>query len=278
MTIIDLNQSSDLATFLGTATEAARAAGEIARQGFHQPRQISFKGHKDIVTEADIACETAIIDIIQSRHPSHRILSEERGGVAALTEATGGDYVWIIDPIDGTHNYAAQLPFWCISVALAHEGETVVAAVYDPIHEEIFTAVKGEGAKLNGKPITVSARTDLDDSLAACDIGYDDIISPRSLKIAQEVRPFVRRVRMLGSAVLAICYVAAGRIDLFFHLHLKPWDIAAAMLIVKEADGKATDFDGKDSTIKSKEIVTANPIIHADFLALPQVSNTAHDG
>ncbi len=273
-----MSSNGELAAFLVTATDAARAAGKIAREVYHQPRQIRFKGHKDIVTEADIACETAIIDIIQARHPSHRILSEERGGVAALTEAVGGDYVWIIDPIDGTHNYAAQLPYWCISVALAHEGETVVAAVYDPIHEEMFTALKGGGAKLNGAPISVSERTDLDDSLAACDIGYDEIISPRSLKIAQEVRPYVRRVRMLGSAVLAICYVATARIDLFFHLHLMPWDIAAAMLIVKEAGGLATDFDGKDSTIKSMEIVAANPVIHASFLELPQVNRTARQG
>jgi myo-inositol-1(or 4)-monophosphatase len=154
----------------------------------------------------------------------------------------------------------------------------VVAAVYDPIHEEMFTALKSGGAKLNGEPISVSERTDLDDSLAACDIGYDEIISPRSLKIAQEVRPFVRRVRMLGSAVLAICYVATARIDLFFHLHLKPWDIAAAMLIVKEAGGLATDFDGNDSTIKSVEIVAANPVIHASFLELPQVNRTAREG
>ena len=161
------DNSSELAAFLVTATDAAQAAGKIAREVYHQPRQISFKGHRDIVTEADIACETAIIDIIQARHPSHRILSEERGGVAALTQAAGGDYVWIIDPIDGTHNYAAQLPYWCISVALAHEGEPIVAAVYDPIHEELFIAVKGGGAFLNGQLIHVSQRLDLDDSLVA---------------------------------------------------------------------------------------------------------------
>ncbi len=269
--------NSELQQFLDTATEAARAAGKIARDKYHQPRQIHAKGIKDIVTEADIACETAIIDLIQSRHPSHRILSEERGDVNALTQG-GGDYIWIIDPIDGTHNYAAQLPYWCISVALAHEGETAVAAVYDPIHDELFTAIKGQGAKLNGNAISVSQNTNLDDSLAACDIGYDDIISPRSLKIAQEVRPFVRRVRMLGSAVLAIAYVAVGRIDLFYHLHLKPWDIAAAMLIVKEAGGVTTDFDGNPATIMGKAIVTANPAIHELFLSLPQVSKTAHEG
>ncbi len=270
--------SSDWAAYLDTAENAAREAGAIAKAVYHQPRQISLKGHKDIVTEADIACETAIINLIQATHPSHHILSEERGGVAALSAAGDREYTWIIDPIDGTHNYAAQLPYWCISVALTHAGETVVAAVYDPIHEEMFTAVKGQGAQLNGRPIHVSDRTDLDDSLAACDIGYDDLISPRSLKIAQEVRPFVRRVRMLGSAVLALCYVAVGRIDLFFHLHLKPWDIAAAMLIVREAGANATDFSGKDSTLYNREVVAANSIIHATFLSLPQVERTAHEG
>lgn len=270
--------SSELAAFLGTAMDAASAAGVIARTVFRQPRQISFKGHKDIVTEADIACETAIIDIIQNRHPSHRILSEERGGVAALTEAAGGDYVWIIDPIDGTHNYAAQLPYWCSSLALTKRGETIVAAVYDPIHDEMFTAIKGQGAKLNDAPIHVAANPTLDDALAACDIGYDEVISPRSLKITQEVRPFVRRVRVLGSAVLALCYVACGRLGLFYHLHLKPWDIAAAMLIIKEAGGVTTDFDGQPATIDGRAIVAANPTIHNLFLALPQVNKTAHEG
>jgi myo-inositol-1(or 4)-monophosphatase len=245
------------------ALEAAAAAGEIARRGFLTPRRITAKGINDIVTEIDVAGEDAICAILARRFPDDGILAEERGTVPGRSP-----YLWIIDPLDGTHNYAAQLPFWCISVARYNTvtRQVEVGAICDPLHDETFVAEHGRGAELNGRPIHVSTGVDLRQSMAACDIGYVQAMSDRLLNAAMLMQPQVRRLRILGSAVLAMAYVACGRIDTFFHLHLMPWDLAAAWLLIEEAGGRCTTWSGIRSKLEDREIVAAPPDLHAAFL------------
>jgi myo-inositol-1(or 4)-monophosphatase len=247
------------------ADAAAREAGALARDAFRRPLLVSPKGEKDIVTEVDHATEALICDVLQAAFPTDAILAEERG----RREGTSG-YCWIIDPLDGTHNYAAQLPFWCISIARYDERaqHPEVGVIYDPLHEELFAATQGGGATLNGEPITVSIVPDLRQAVLACDIGYNQAISRRMMRTAQEVQPRSRRLRIMGSAVLALAYVAAGRIDCFVHLHLQPWDLAAAWLLLKEAGGTITTWEGKEITLEDFGVVAANATLHAQVLRL----------
>jgi myo-inositol-1(or 4)-monophosphatase len=247
------------------ATAAAREAGALARDAFRSPLEIASKGEQDIVTQVDHAAEALICDLVQAAFPADAILAEERG----QQDGTSG-YCWIIDPLDGTHNYAAQLPFWCISIARYDERaqHPEVGVIYDPLHDELFAAVRGEGATLNGAAMHVSAVPDLRQGVLACDIGYNRAISRRMMRTAQEVQPRSRRLRIMGSAVLALAYVAAGRIDCFVHLHLQPWDLAAAWLLLKEAGGTITTWEGQDITLEDFGVVAANATLHAQVLRL----------
>ncbi|HEX6605958.1 MAG TPA: inositol monophosphatase family protein [Chloroflexia bacterium] len=241
-----------------TAVEAATAAAAIAHEGFLAPRQITAKGHNDIVTEIDLAAEETICRALGAAFPADGILAEERG-----QSAGDSPYLWIIDPLDGTHNYANQLPFWCVSIA-RYNSETrqvELGVIADPLHGETYVAERGQGATLNGRPIHVSTLTDMRQSIIGCDIGYAQTISARMLRTAVQVQPDVRRLRILGSAVLAMAYVACGRLDMFFHLHLQPWDLAAAWLLIEEAGGRCTNWRGEPTTLEDREIVAGPPAL-----------------
>ncbi|HUS15963.1 MAG TPA: inositol monophosphatase family protein [Chloroflexia bacterium] len=246
-----------------TAIEAGMAAGAIARRGFLEPRTIKAKGYNDIVTEIDEAAEETICALLSARFPADGILAEERG-------TTGGssDYIWVIDPLDGTHNYAAQLPFWCVSIARYNQTteQVELGVIVDPLHDDVFVAERGQGAALNAKPIHVAAITELQASMVGCDIGYVQELSRRMMHAAAQVQPEVRRVRILGSAVLAMAYVACGRLDAFFHLHLQPWDLAAAWLLIEEAGGKCNDWYNHPTRLSDREIVAGPPHL-AEVLA-----------
>jgi myo-inositol-1(or 4)-monophosphatase len=233
-----------LGHFGRVAEEAAHSAGVLALSGFRSEMQVRTKGRKDIVTEYDTAAEDEAVRIVKEHFPEHGILAEESG--ASYLEDAAPRYLWAVDPIDGTHNYAMQLPYWCCSVAVIDSVERVVlaAAVFDPLHAEMFVARAGEGAYLNGQSMRVAALDKLEDATLAFDIGYDPDISRQMLNVTTRLQPQVRRVRLLGSAVLGMTYVAAGRFDAYYHLNLMPWDIAAASLLIKEAGGAVTDWDG----------------------------------
>jgi len=260
-----MNSPSNLAppaapTALDTAIEAAQTAGAIARAAFLQPRTVTAKGENDFFTEVDIAAEAAICDLVLARFPADGILAEERG------RSTGSsDYIWIIDPLDGTINYTNQIPYWCVSVARHNTatGQTEIGVVFDALHDELFVATHGGGATLNGQPIHVAPITELSSSMIACDIGYVQELSQRMLHAAVQVQPRVRRLRILGSAVLAMAYVACGRIDAFFHLQLQPWDIAAAALLIEEAGGCCSTWFGAPAQLDGHEIVVGPPAIQA---------------
>lgn len=221
--------------------------------------QIDKKGTIDLVTEVDVAVERMFRALVAERFPDHHVLAEEMGGAA---EAPPGP-CWVFDPIDGTTNFAHGLPIFCASLALEIGGVAEVAAVYDPNREELFTAERGGGAFLNGKPLRVSSATSLVDAMLVTGFPYD--VHTRVDEIVGLFATFVgqvRAVRRLGSAAIDLCYVAAGRMDGFWERDLKPWDIAGGALIVTEAGGRITNMDGRPFTSRGGHVLATNGHLH----------------
>jgi len=242
----------------------ARAAGEILRDGYQREHQIDYKGIIDLVTEVDHQSEAYLLGEIQKKFPDSHILTEESGEIEG-----NRDNIWYIDPLDGTVNYAHNIPIFCVSLAYASRGTVSLAAVYEPLRDEMFSAERGRGAHLNGRVLRASATTDLQHSLLVTGFPYDAWNTPRD-NFANFVRlaKMTQGVRRLGSAALDACYVAAGRFDGFWELSLKPWDIAAAGLIAEEAGAFVTDMDGQPNYISAPQsIIAAAPGIHAELMA-----------
>ena len=243
----------------------ANQAGEILRAGIDQDFQVDHKGEIDLVTEMDHRSEDFLLRQIQSRFPTHRIISEEIGQVEGDAR-----YVWYVDPLDGTVNYAHGLPFYTVSIAYAEDGVVRLAAVYDPSRDEMYTGEKGRGAWLNNHPIRVSKAQELDQSLLVTGFPYDIRTNPET-NLDHFVR-FSKRsqgVRRLGSAALDLCYVAAGRLEGFWEIRIKSYDIAAGGLIAEEAGAMVTKADGSPNYIAPPcSILAAAPAIHPQMLAL----------
>ncbi len=248
--------------FLETAIEAAKEAGKIQLQRRGNMGKISYKGDINIVTEVDLLCEKKIVEIIQDNYPEHSILTEEKGEII-----TKSDYKWIIDPIDGTTNYAHDFPCYCCSIALEFKGEIIAGAVYQPTLNELFTAQKGKGAFLNGQKIFVSKISTFKESLLVTGFAYD--VHESKVDNIDHFTNFIKRaqaVRRPGSAALDLCYVAAGRFEGFWEFKLHPWDVAAGVLFVKEAGGKVTGIAGEDYSIYSKNILASNDLLHKEMI------------
>ena len=242
----------------------ARAAGEILRAGYQREHEIKYKGVIDLVTEIDHQSEAYLLGEIHARFPESRIVAEESG----VTEGNR-DAIWYIDPLDGTVNYAHNIPFFCISIAFASGGTTRLAAVYEPMRDEMFTAERGKDAFLNGHPLHPSAAVDLQHSLLVTGFPYDAWNTPQD-NFANFTRlgKLSQGVRRLGSAALDTCYVAAGRFDGYWELALKPWDVAAAGLIAEEAGARVTNIDGLPDYISAPQsIIAAAPGIHAELMS-----------
>lgn len=250
---------------LDVAAEAARCAGEIVRRGFGGAFWRASKGHGNIVTEIDVAADTAVRELMRREFPDHGFLSEELAPEAAPRHA---GCQWVVDPLDGTTNFAWGVPFFCVSVALVCDGAPVVAALYDPLRDELFTAVAGHGAQLNGEPLSVPpADAEPDRSwLVSFDASSHPEMRRRAYTLAARLAPEAEAVRVLGSAALALAYVAAGRLDLHYHPSLNPWDVAAAALLVQEAGCAASDWAGRPQTIWRGEWVAGRPRAHRWFL------------
>lgn len=248
-----------------TLLEAARAgAGEIMRF-FNSDFTISNKeGVNNLVTEADHASEKAIFAVIRKQFPDHFILSEETG---ELKQAS--DHKWIIDPIDGTVNFAHGIPLNCVSIGIEYKGEMIMAAVYNPHLNEMFFAEKGKGATLNDKPIHVSKQSEI---LKACMVtGFPYTYINMENGPLEVFERFIRKgvpVRRLGSAAIDLCWVACGRFDAFYEHKLEAWDSAAGYLIVEEAGGKVTDFTGSKFSVYQHRLLATNGLIHDDMLAV----------
>jgi len=251
------------AAVIDVAHEAARRAGAIIREGLAQTLQVDYKGEgaNDPVTDVDRRSEAAIAGIIRAHFPDHRILSEEG--------TTGGQdprWRWIVDPLDGTVNYAHRLPFSCVSIGVEHDGEIVAGVVYNPLAEEIFAAERGKPATLNGAPIHVSATSELRRALLTSAFGPWEA-GGRRFDRARALGPHVQALRDLGSAALELCYVAAGRIDGMGGSSLNAWDVAAGMLIVRQAGGQVTDPYGDPFKVDDKSLVVSNGILHGAIMA-----------
>ncbi len=240
-------------------------AGEILTEKMESGFSISKKGQIDLVTDADRAVEQFLINELQSAFPAASFCAEERGWL----ENNASDAVWFIDPLDGTTNFAHGFPYFSISVALAKKGETIAGVVYNPVSKELFTAEKGSGAALNGRPIAVSRIADLQDSLLVTGFPYD-IKTSAADNMAQfaRVSKACQGVRRTGSAALDLCSVACGRLEGYWEQQLNAWDISAGALIVQEAGGTVTDYHGNALTHKSQSVLATNGLIHQQLLAV----------
>ena len=240
-------------------------AGEIQLSRFRTDLVVTKKGPIDLVTEVDVEVESMFRALVRERFPTHAIVAEELDtGAAPEPRAT---HCWVFDPIDGTVNYAHGLPFFCASLALEIEGVARVAAVYDPVREELYTAERGGGARLNGAPLAVSSTGRLIDALLCTGFPYD--VHETLDEVIGLFRTFVgraRAVRRLGSAALDLCYVAAGRLDGFWEQRLHPWDTAAGALIVTEAGGRMSGMDGGPFRPADGHVVASNGRVHDEML------------
>ena len=243
----------------------ARGAGAILRDGYNKEHTVHYKGTIDLVTETDHASESFLIGEIQSQFPGSHILAEESGETSGVNEGT-----WYIDPLDGTVNYAHHIPVFCVSIAYAVKGIVTLAAVYDPLLNELFTAERGKGAFLNGKRIQVSDTDELQKSLLVTGFPYDTWDTKLdNFKYFERLAKKTQGVRRLGSAALDGCYVAAGRFEGFWEFSLRPWDIAAAGLIAEEAGARVTAVDGQAEYLSDHpSILAAAPGVYEKILEL----------
>jgi myo-inositol-1(or 4)-monophosphatase len=250
----------------------ARQAGDILRAGYGRRPQIHYKGVIDLVTDVDHQSEDFLIGEIQRRYPGHAIVTEESGHIA------GQDCcVWYIDPLDGTVNFAHGLPFFSVSIGYAEGGEMRLGAVYDPLRDELFMAERGRGAWLNGQPLHASDVDNLDQSLLVTGFPYDIRTHPENnLDLFARFMLLSQGVRRLGSAALDLCYVASGRLDGFWEVRLKPWDVAAGGLIAQEAGATVSDTRGGPDYLSAPcSILACAPGIQARMLAVINGNSTA---
>ena len=247
---------------MGVAIEAAKEAGKILKENLGKSLEIGFKGEINLVTDIDITSEKTIVHIIRNKYPDHQILTEGGEGHKGTPS-----HKWIIDPLDGTTNYAHGYPCFCVSIAFEKNGDILFGIIYDPVLDELFTAEKGGGACLNGRKIRASSTDKLIHSMLATGFPYDLRESQNNNLIHfNNFTMSAQAIRRAGSAALDLCYVAMGRFDGFWELKLSPWDVAAGSLIVREAGGIISDFKGGAFDIYSKEILASNGKIHYEMV------------
>jgi myo-inositol-1(or 4)-monophosphatase len=243
------------------ATDIARRAGALLRDGLSRQRSVELKSAFNLVTDMDRASEALIIDAITAAYPDHAILAEESGA------RVGSGPTWLIDPLDGTNNYAHGFPFFCVSLALWEERQPVLGVVYDPLRDELFSAQAGAGARCNGQPLHVSATPALSAALVSTGFPYDYATQPaNNLREFDRIYGRCQGVRRAGAAALDIAYVAMGRLDAHWEMWLKPWDTGAAALLVLEAGGRLSDWQGVDWHPWKHDLVASNGLIHDELI------------
>jgi myo-inositol-1(or 4)-monophosphatase len=248
---------------LQTALEAARRAGRVIAERYSSGHTVTVKGYRDIVTEVDTAAEAVVLDLIRDRFPDHAILSEEGGG-----GERGGGYTWVVDPLDGTTNYVHRVPVFAVSIGVLEGSEPFVGVIHDPLRDQTFVAERGQGAMLNGEAIRASRVARLSHAVIGLDWGHSDEVREQTLAFLNRVAPRCGTVRALGSAALAQAYVAAGWLDAYCNLALKPWDAAAGTLIVTEAGGRCTTLEGNPYSVDLPGCLATNGLIHEELLAI----------
>ena len=263
---LESGPAADTDPILLGACRAALRAGEIIASLYDQPHTIRYKGTIDLVTEADLASEKAIIEMLGRDFPAVTVMAEE--STSAATACPAGP-VWIIDPLDGTTNFAHGFPYFGVSIAYAVNGRTEAGVIYCPVQDELFCAIRGKGAWLNGETIAVSGIDRLQQALVATGFPYDiDNTLSQVIQTLTNVLPRVQDLRRAGAAALDLAYLACGRLDGFWEMDLQPWDTAAGGLLVEEAGGRLSNFSGGGFSPFYPEIVAANRNIHAQLLEL----------
>ena len=251
---------------LNFAIQTARDAGRLLAERFGRALQITNKSELDLVTESDLASERLIIERIKTYHPRHAILAEESGASGPADRVGQDEWRWIIDPLDGTTNYAHGYPCFCVSIGLEHKGRMEIGVVYDPMRDEVFSAERGDGASLNGRRIRVSPVTSLAGALLCTGFPYD--VRGRS-EFARHFANFIMNaqgVRRDGAAALDLAYVACGRFDGFWEEGLKPWDVAAGILLIEEAGGRVSKYDGGSVSVYTPPILASNGFLHEQMM------------
>lgn len=252
---------------LNIAIRAARAAGTVITRSAERidTLTVSTKSHNDFVSEIDHQAENEIIKTLRKAYPDHDILAEESG--ASATQGRQSEYLWIIDPLDGTTNYLHGFPQFAVSIALQHRGVLTQAVVYDPLRQELFTATRGDGAQLNNRRLRVTKIKGLDGALLGTGFPFKDLRHLDAyLGMFKAMIPPTAGIRRAGSAALDLAYVASGRLDGFWEIGLKPWDMAAGALLIQEAGGIVSDFAGGDDFMQTGNVVTGNPKVWQDIL------------
>jgi myo-inositol-1(or 4)-monophosphatase len=245
------------------AQQVALEAGALLKTFLGHIIQITHKGETDLVTEADLQSERLILESLRRHFPEDTFLTEETGQHGGVSKRR-----WLIDPLDGTTNFTHELPFFAVSIALQVQGRSVLGVVYNPCTQELFEAVKGTGAFLNQKPIAVSKNSTLMESLLATGCPYTMHQNPGEvMKRINNLIVRAQAIRRIGSAAMDLCYVAAGRFAGYWEQDLKPWDTAAGALLVEEAGGRVTDFEGNPFAPFLKTVAASNSLIHGDLLA-----------
>jgi len=255
--------------YLDFAVELARSAGHVLEHFMSRDKHVELKGRANLVTAADKEAEALIIGRIRERYPGHAILAEESGASGPSGELPSGQGRWIIDPLDGTTNFAHQYPFFCVSIAFEQAGQISCGAVYDPWHDEMFSAARGLGSFVNGRPLRVSGVGELRSALIMTGFPYG---FREKLRTAMgQFEAFMvesQGVRRGGSAALDLCYTAVGRVDGFWEMDLHPWDTAAGLVILEEAGGRVTDFSGAAFSIYGSQILASNGRIHDEMISV----------
>ncbi len=244
------------------AIELAKQAGKLQLEHIGNVGNIERKGDINLVTEVDKKCEELIVQGLQESFADHDILGEEGFG-----QRRESDFRWIIDPLDGTTNYAHSFPFYAVSIALEYREELILGVIYDPTRDEMFLGIKDNGATLNGEPIQLAKADNLKDALLATGFAYN-VQEPGQPDNLDNFSKFIKvalAVRRPGAAALDLAYIACGRLDGFWELYLKPWDIAAGTVIIREAGGLVTSFDGSDFKLYGTEILASNGLIHKEM-------------
>ena len=256
-----------LEKYLDVAVYAARAAGETQKKRLRTDYSVDFKGETNLVTEVDRQCEELIVGEIRKEFPESNILAEE-----SSYETFESSLKWIIDPLDGTTNYAHGFPWFCVSIALEILGDVALGVIYNPLMDELFTVIKGEGARLNGEGIHVSVNRPIRNCLLATGFPYDKTRdNENNFESFVEFQLSARGIRRAGSAALDLAYVAAGRLDGYWERKINPWDVAAGALLVAEAGGKVTDFPGRPYSVYNKRIAASNGHIHDEMVEILRV-------
>lgn len=246
------------------ALVAARHAGGFAARA---------KGHAhNLVTEVDMASEALIVGRLRERFPGHRIVAEEGGGAE-----TDGDVTWVVDPLDGTNNFAHGVPIFCVTLAALERGVPVAGATFDPLRGELFSAARGHGARLDGRPLDVSGRATLEEAIVVSGFPYDKASNPdNNLAEVVAVVPHVRGFRRTGSAALDLAWVAAGRFEAYWERGTHAWDVAAGVLLIEEAGGRVTDMDGGPAAIDGGRFLASNGLVHDALLARLRAARALH--